>query len=203
MSRNWLSLSAAFFLLTLNLPAVADTARPVVHMQTSMGEIVLELDAAKAPRSVENFIRYVREGFYDGTIYHRVIDGFMIQGGGFSQDYQRKDTHEPIRNEADNGLLNKRGTIAMARTNDPHSATAQFFINIADNRFLNHSSQTPRGWGYTVFGQVINGMDTVDRIRRTPTGAGGPFPKDVPATSIVIEKVTVEQVNINPSEKPL
>ncbi|MCP4040718.1 MAG: peptidyl-prolyl cis-trans isomerase [Gammaproteobacteria bacterium] len=203
MSRNWLSLSAAFFLLTLNLPAVADTARPVVHMQTSMGEIVLELDAAKAPRSVENFIRYVREGFYDGTIYHRVIDGFMIQGGGFSQDYQRKDTHEPIGNEADNGLLNKRGTIAMARTNDPHSATAQFFINIADNRFLNHSSQTPRGWGYTVFGQVINGMDTVDRIRRTPTGAGGPFPKDVPATAIVIEKVTVEQVNINPSEKPL
>ncbi len=192
MSRNWLSLSAAFFLLTLNWPAIADTARPVVHMQTSMGEIVLELDAVKAPQSVENFIRYVREGFYDGTVYHRVIDGFMIQGGGFTQDYQRKDTHEPVRNEADNGLLNKRGTIAMARTNDPHSATAQFFINIADNRFLNHSSQTPRGWGYAVFGRVTNGMDTVDRIRRTPTGAGGPFPGDVPATAIVIEKVTIK-----------
>ncbi len=192
MLKKWLSPFAMLLVLSIPFSTGADSTRTVVHMHTSMGEVVLELDAEKAPKTVKNFLRYAREGFYNGTIFHRVIDGFMIQGGGFTHDYQRKDTHEPIRNEADNGLANKRGTIAMARTGDPHSATAQFFINVTDSDFLNHRSPTPQGWGYTVFGHVTKGMDTVDRIRKSPTGAAGPFPRDAPATTIVIEKVTVE-----------
>ncbi len=162
----------------------------MIKMHTNYGVITLELDAAKAPVTVENFLAYAREGFYDGTIFHRVINGFMIQGGGMMPDMMQKATHAPIKNEADNGLKNDRGTIAMARTNDPHSATAQFFINVKDNSFLNHSSPTPSGWGYCVFGKVTDGMDVVDKIKGVRTGNKG-FHQDVPLESVVIEKVEV------------
>ncbi len=183
-------------LLLLALPggaALGSESGPRVTIQTNLGDIVVALDRERAPATVENFLRYVKEGFYDGTIFHRVIDGFMIQGGGFTRDFQRKETHPPIRNEADNGLRNRRGTIAMARTSNPHSATAQFFINVADNSFLDHTRPTPNGWGYAVFGKVVEGMDVVDRIRKTPTGAGGPFPRDVPRSEIVIRKMVLQQ----------
>ncbi len=169
---------------------VADT-HPRVLMETSLGNIVLELDRAKAPKSVENFIKYVQDGFYDGTIFHRVISNFMAQGGGFTPDYAQKTTRAPINNEADNGLSNMRGTVAMARTGDPHSATAQFFINTVDNDFLNHSAPNPRGWGYAVFGKVVEGMDVVDKIRAVSTGSGGPFPGDVPKVAVVIKKASL------------
>ncbi|GAB4301259.1 MAG: peptidylprolyl isomerase [Thiohalomonadaceae bacterium] len=162
----------------------------MIKMHTSMGVITLELDAAKAPVTVANFERYAREGFYDGTIFHRVIDGFMIQGGGLDRGMINKPTHEPIKNEADNGLRNERGTIAMARTNDPHSATAQFFINVKDNGFLNHRAPSGDGWGYCVFGKVIDGMDVVDRIKGVATGRVS-FHQDVPIEPIVIEKVEI------------
>jgi cyclophilin family peptidyl-prolyl cis-trans isomerase len=142
---------------------------------------------------VENFLTYVREGHYDGTIFHRVIKNFMVQGGGYSVDYEQKPTHAPIPIEADNGLHNDRGTIAMARTSDPNSATAQFFINVVDNGFLNFKSKTHQGWGYAVFGKVIEGMDVVDEIRALPTGSEGPFSSDVPKTPVVIEKASVEE----------
>lgn len=164
---------------------------PRVRIQTNMGDIVLELNKAKAPVSVENFLSYVNEGYYNGTIFHRVIDGFMIQGGGFTEDLQRKNAKAPIKNEANNGLKNNRGTVAMARTNDPNSATAQFFVNVVNNDFLNYRSATTRGWGYAVFGQVVEGMDVVDKIRKTPTGPSGPFRKDVPKTTVVIQSATV------------
>jgi peptidyl-prolyl cis-trans isomerase B (cyclophilin B) len=180
-------------LLALSLgQANADDQHPRVRLSTTFGDIVLELDLEKAPKSVENFLSYVQEGYYDGTIFHRVIDGFMAQGGGFTQDFQKKPTHAPIANEADNGLKNLNGTIAMARTNDPQSATAQFFINVADNGFLDYQSPTPRGWGYAVFGKVVEGMDVVDKIRRSPTGSGGPFRSDVPRTTIVIERASLD-----------
>ena len=172
--------------------ASADDQHPRVRMVTSLGDIVLELNREKAPKSVENFLSYVQENYYDATIFHRVIDGFMIQGGGFTQDFQKKQTHSPIENEANNGLKNLNGTVAMARTNDPHSATAQFFINVADNGFLDHRSPSPRGWGYAVFGKVVEGMDVVDKIRHSRTGSGGPFPKDVPQTTIMIERVSLD-----------
>jgi len=172
-------------------PALQAAEHPRVKVDTSLGSFVLELYPEKAPKTVANFLRYVRDGFYDGTIFHRVIDGFMIQGGGFTPDYQRKPTRAPIPNEADNGLKNTRGTIAMARTMDPHSATAQFFINVKDNPFLDHTSPTPRGWGYAVFGKVVEGMDVVDKIKRVDTGPGGPFPKDAPREPVIIEKMTV------------
>ncbi len=159
-------------------------------LHTSHGIITLELDAAKAPNTVANFERYAREGFYDSTIFHRVIDGFMIQGGGLTANMVNKPTHEPIKNEADNGLKNDRGTIAMARTGDPHSATAQFFINVADNGFLNHRAPTQDGWGYCVFGKVVEGMDVVDRIKGVATSNAG-FHQDVPAEPVVIEKVEI------------
>lgn len=162
----------------------------MIRMQTNHGTIALELDAAKAPGTVANFLAYAGEGFYDGTLFHRVIDGFMIQGGGFAPEMKRKATRPPIENEAGNGLRNNRGTIAMARTSDPHSATSQFFINVVDNDFLNHSSPTPSGWGYCVFGRVVNGMDIVDRIRGLPTGARF-GQQDVPLADVVIEKVEV------------
>lgn len=166
-------------------------ASPRVSIQTSEGGIELELDRRKAPETVDNFLRYVREGFYEGTIFHRVIQDFMIQGGGFTRTFGRKPTHAPIRNEADNGLKNLRGSVAMARTADPHSATAQFFINTVDNAFLNHRDRSPRGWGYTVFGRVVEGMDTVDRIEGIPTGSGGPFRRDVPSRPVVIEQISI------------
>ncbi len=161
-----------------------------VTVTTNMGNITIVLDAAKAPVTVKNFLRYVDEGYYEGTTFHRVIPDFMVQGGGFDKNYDKKPTHDTIMNEADNGLKNNRGTIAMARTNAPHSASAQFFINVKDNDFLNHTAKNSRGWGYTVFGEVIKGMKIVDQIQHVRTGRGGPFPTDVPKKMIVIEKVT-------------
>ena len=169
----------------------AGDAHPRILMETSMGNIVLELDRAKAPKSVDNFVKYVQDGFYDGTIFHRVIKDFMAQGGGFTPDFAQKSVRAPVSNEADNGLKNVRGSIAMARTNDPHSATAQFFINTVDNDFLNFSAPTSRGWGYTVFGKVVEGMDVIDKIRSTPTGSGGSFPTDVPKTTVLIKKASM------------
>lgn len=193
---NRLALRCVLFtcaLLAVSLgQANADELHPRVRLSTTFGDIVLELDREKAPKSVENFLSYVQEGYYDGTIFHRVIDGFMAQGGGFTQDFQKKPTHAPIENEANNGLKNLTGTIAMARTNDPQSATAQFFINVVDNGFLDYQSPTPRGWGYAVFGKVVEGMDVVDKIRHSPTGSGGPFRSDVPRTPIVIEHASLD-----------
>ncbi|MEJ2140769.1 MAG: peptidylprolyl isomerase [Gammaproteobacteria bacterium] len=186
--KQLISLFAIASLLSFNL-AVAEPVK--VKMETSQGDIVLELYPEKAPKTVANFLKYVEDGFYNGTIFHRVIDGFMIQGGGFDQKYMRKETRPPVINEATNGLKNDLGTIAMARTMDPHSATAQFFINVKNNDFLNHTSKTPRGWGYTVFGKVVKGMDSVDKIRKTPTGRGGPFPTDVPQKMITINSMSV------------
>jgi len=161
-----------------------------VKLQTSMGDIVIQLDTEKAPISSQNFVDYVNEGYYDGTIFHRVIPGFMAQGGGFTTDFEQKETRAPIKNEADNGLLNLRASVAMARTPDPDSATSQFFINYADSSFLNHTSPTPQGWGYAVFGRVIEGMDVVDAMAKAPTGSRGPH-QNVPLTDIVIEKAKV------------
>ncbi|WAR45438.1 peptidylprolyl isomerase [Methylomonas rapida] len=161
-----------------------------VKMTTSLGTIVIELDNAKAPVSAANFADYVKSGFYDGTIFHRVIPGFMAQGGGFDTSFNQKTTKAPIKNEADNGLKNDRGTLAMARTNDPNSATAQFFINYKDNGFLNHTSPTPSGWGYAVFGKVVEGMEVVDEMAKQPTGNRG-MHQDVPKTDIIIEKAEI------------
>ena len=163
---------------------------PRVKLSTSAGDIVIELDAANAPKSTENFIAYVRDGFYDNTIFHRVIDGFMIQGGGFEPGMKQKPTRDPIENEANNGLKNDKYTIAMARTNDPHSATAQFFINVANNDFLNHTAPTSQGWGYAVFGKVVEGENVVDKIRGVKTGNAG-FHQNVPTEDVVIDKATV------------
>lgn len=163
----------------------------MIRMQTNKGVIELELDDQKAPETVKNFLEYVQAGFYDGTIFHRVIDGFMVQGGGLEPGMKEKrDTRAPVKNEADNGLKNERGTVAMARTNDPHSATAQFFINVVDNGFLNYRSATPDGWGYCVFGRVTNGMDVVDVIKGVATTNKGYY-QDVPADDVIIEKVEV------------
>ena len=162
----------------------------MIRMQTNHGTIVLELDAQKAPKTVANFLAYAKEGFYDGTIFHRVIAGFMIQGGGFSPGMKQKPTRAPIENEAVNGLRNNRGTIAMARTNDPHSASSQFFINLVDSDFLNFTAPTPRGWGYCVFGCVVEGMDVVDKIKATATGSRAGH-QDVPVDDVVIERVEV------------
>nr|WP_026610618.1 peptidylprolyl isomerase [Methylocaldum szegediense] len=164
---------------------------PQVKLETNLGDIILKLDSTKAPVTVENFLTYVCEGHYDGTIFHRVIPNFMAQGGGYTEDFKRKPTHKAIKNEADNGLKNKRGTIAMARTSDPHSATSQFFINFVDNAFLDYKSSTPQGWGYAVFGEVTEGMDVVDKMATIPTGPGGPMASDVPTTPIILEKATV------------
>ncbi|MBU3720483.1 MAG: peptidyl-prolyl cis-trans isomerase [Burkholderiaceae bacterium] len=161
-----------------------------VVLTTSMGAFTLELDAKKAPKTVENFIAYVKSGHYDGTIFHRVMDNFMIQGGGFTDKMVQKPTKAAIKNEADNGLKNDRYTVAMARTSDPHSATAQFFINVADNEFLNFSSPTERGWGYTVFGKVTAGTDVIDKIKKVKTGNSG-FHQNVPQEPITILKAEV------------
>ncbi len=170
----------------------ADAAEaPRVRLTTSAGDIVLELDPDKAPKSVENFLGYVRGGFYEGTIFHRVISNFMIQGGGFTRDFDKKTTQAPILNEADNGLKNDRGAIAMARTGDPHSATSQFFINVQDNPNLNHTQKSQRGWGYTVFGRVVEGMEVVDRIRAVPTTNYGYY-RNVPVEPVVIQSAVVE-----------
>lgn len=161
-----------------------------VELTTNVGRIVLELNDAEAPKTAENFLSYVRAGHYDGTIFHRVINDFMVQGGGFTADMKQKPTQAPIQNEADNGLKNTEYTVAMARTGDPHSATAQFFINVSDNDFLNHTSKDMRGWGYAVFGRVTEGQDVVDRMKAVRTGTKGGH-QDVPSETLVIESATV------------
>ena len=169
----------------------AVAAEPQVDIKTSHGSIRLELNASKAPRTVANFLQYVRDGHYDGTIFHRVIDNFMIQGGGFDTGYRQKTTREPIENEAANGLKNDLGTVAMARTSAPHSASAQFFINLKNNDFLNYTSPDQRGYGYAVFGKVVSGMDTVMKIAKLRTGRGGPLSSDAPQEMVTIEKVSI------------
>lgn len=165
---------------------------PHVVLETSKGTMVVELFAEEAPKTVENFLAYVEAGFYDGTVFHRVIPGFMVQGGGFTADLQKKDTRAPIQNEADNGLKNKRGTLAMARTNDPHSATAQFFINSVDNSFLDHTAKDPRGWGYAVFGQVVEGLEVVDAISGVATGNRRGM-QNVPTEAVTITSAKVKE----------
>ncbi|WP_147818746.1 peptidylprolyl isomerase [Salidesulfovibrio onnuriiensis] len=162
----------------------------MIKLETTMGDIVLELNEEKAPKSAANFQQYVEEGFYDGTIFHRVIDGFMVQGGGMIEDMSQKTTRDPIENEANNGLKNDKYTVAMARTMDPHSATAQFFINVQDNGFLNFSAETSQGWGYAVFGKVVEGTEVVDKIKAVETGNHG-FHENVPLEPIVITKASV------------
>ncbi|HEY8119337.1 MAG TPA: peptidylprolyl isomerase [Methylophilaceae bacterium] len=167
--------------------SLAAWAQPTVQIKTNQGIIVVELNSEKAPNTVANFLQYVKDDFYSGTIFHRVISGFMIQGGGITKDFQEKPTRAPIKNEADNGLTNSLGTIAMARTGDPHSATAQFFINVANNQALNYTDKSERGWGYTVFGKVVKGLDVVQKISHVQTDGG-----DVPLQAVVIESVTVQ-----------
>jgi len=159
----------------------------MVKLHTNHGVITLELDEKRAPDTVANFLQYVKSGFFDNTVFHRVIDGFMIQGGGFEPGMKQKPTKAPIKNEATNGLKNDQYTVAMARTSDPHSATAQFFINVGDNAFLNHTAQSPQGWGYAVFGKVVEGKDVVDKIKKVKTGSRG-MHQDVPADDVVIER---------------
>lgn len=169
----------------------AVAAEPQVDIKTSHGTIRLELNASKAPKTVANFLQYVRDGHFDGTIFHRVIDNFMIQGGGFDKSYSQKKTRDPIENEAANGLKNDLGTVAMARTSAPHSASAQFFINLKNNDFLNYTAPDQRGYGYAVFGKVVSGMDTVMKIAKLRTGRGGPFPTDAPQEMVTIEAVSI------------
>lgn len=186
----------SIFLLALILATPSYSAErnasvdPMVKLETNMGDIVLKLDARKAPNTVANFIQYVKSGHYDGTIFHRVIKGFMIQGGGMTPELKEKSARAPIRNEANNGLRNKKYTIAMARTTEPHSASAQFFINTKDNDFLDFKSETPEGWGYAVFGKVISGFETVDKIESVLTGSRGRY-DDVPQTPVVIKKAVI------------
>lgn len=175
---------------TLSTQGDSMSSNPHVRLKTNHGDMLIELNAEKAPKTVENFLTYVREGFYDNTIFHRVIPNFMVQGGGFEADMNQKETHATIENEADNGLKNNRYTLAMARTSDPHSATAQFFINAADNDFLNFTAPTSNGWGYAVFGEVIEGTDVVEKIKAVQTGNKG-FHQDVPVDDVVIENATV------------
>ena len=190
-SRAATFLSAVSLLLASIGVATANSGDKVmVEMHTSKGLITMELDAEKAPVTVANFIEYVKSGHFDGTIFHRVIPGFVIQGGGLESGMKEKPTQAPIENEADNGLKNVTGSICMARTNDPHSATSQFFINLKDNQFLDHSEKSPQGWGYAVFGQVTDGMDVVEAIAAVQTGNAGGH-QDVPVEDIVVEKVTI------------
>ena len=176
--------------VALAFAALSTQAAPSVEMQTSMGTIVIELDGDKAPLTVKNFLQYTNDGFYNGTVFHRVIEGFMIQGGGFTKDMGEKPTGAQIPNEAKNGLKNQRGTIAMARRAEPHSATAQFFINIADNDFLNFKMPNANGWGYCVFGKVVEGSDVVDKIKGVKTGSSG-FHQDVPKEDVIIERAEI------------
>lgn len=179
----------ALFLSLTAHAANLQATHPLVEIKTNLGNVILELYPDKAPKTVDNFLRYVKDGYYTGTVFHRVIPGFMIQGGGFDKAFNQKPARQPIENEAANGLKNEIGTVAMARTSDPHSATAQFFINVANNTFLNHTVPTLQGYGYTVFGKVIEGMDVVNRIATAPTGAAGPFPSDVPNVAVIIEEI--------------
>ena len=191
--RNLLLLAAGLVFGAAQVQA----ANPQVDLDTSAGKIRIELYPDAAPKTVENFLTYVKAKQYDGTQFHRVIPGFMVQGGGFTSDFQQKPTRPPVQNEAEQsskaGLLNVPGTVAMARTGDPHSATAQFFINVADNKSLNFKEASPQGYGYTVFGKVIQGMDVVNKIATTPRGAGGPFPSDVPLERVMLKTASVVQ----------
>jgi cyclophilin family peptidyl-prolyl cis-trans isomerase len=193
LRRIPLLLAAAFFLAAAHVRA----ANPQVDLDTSAGKIRIELYPDAAPKTVENFLTYVKAKQYDNTQFHRVIPGFMVQGGGFTADFQQKPTRAPVQNEAEQsskaGLLNVPGTVAMARTGDPHSATTQFFINVADNKFLNFKDASQQGYGYTVFGKVVQGMDVVNKIAAAPTGAGGPFPKDVPLERVMLKTATIVQ----------
>ena len=193
------ALCAAFIAFALTAPALAASSTPNqgtsmsaprVKLQTNHGDMIIELNAEKAPETVENFLTYVKDGFYDGTIFHRVISNFMSQGGGFDVDMKQKETRATVSNEADNGLKNDKYTLAMARTNDPHSATAQFFINASNNDFLNFTAPTPNGWGYTVFGAVVEGTEVADKIQTVKTGTKG-FHQDVPVDNVIIEKATI------------
>jgi peptidyl-prolyl cis-trans isomerase B (cyclophilin B) len=191
-----LKLTRLFILTTAAVvPAGALAADPQVDLRTSAGTIRIELYPAKAPKTVENFLQYVKDGHYNGTVFHRVIDGFMVQGGGFDSSFKQKATRKPIANEAkaaiSAGLKNEVGTLAMARTSDPDSATAQFFINVNDNAFLNSGDPKGDGVGYAVFGKVVSGMDVVTKIAKTPTGSGGPFQRDVPRPVVVIEQASI------------
>lgn len=180
-----------FLLLGSVLLSLTAHAAPTVEVQTSLGKIVLELNSEKAPKTVQNFVQYAKDGFYNGTIFHRVMEGFMIQGGGFDKDMTPKPTNAPIANEATNGLKNLRGTIAMARRNDPHSASSQFFINHQDNTMLDYSGpQSGQSWGYAVFGKVTQGMDVVDKIAKVPTGNHG-MHQNVPLTPVLIQSVKI------------
>ncbi len=189
-----LALTASLFIfiiiVTAGATVLAEGGKVLVKLETSMGDITLELDEAKAPITVANFVQYVKDGHYDGVVFHRVIDNFMIQGGGFDTDMKEKPTRESIQNEADNGLQNDKYTVAMARTPDPHSASAQFFINVKDNQFLNHKSKSADGWGYAVFGSVVEGQDVVDKIKAVTTTSKGMY-QDVPAEPVTIVKATV------------
>lgn len=193
MNLKTIFIAITLVLFTVGAAFAGQNAPPQVQMDTSKGVVIIELDAKAAPVTVENFIAYVKSGFYDGTIFHRVIKNFMIQGGGFSKDMKQKNTQKPIQNEANNGLKNSTGTIAMARTSAPHSATSQFFINVKDNGMLNHSAKTARGWGYCVFGKVIKGMDVIHAIENVPTGMKSGH-GDVPIAPIEIKKIVL----INP-----
>lgn len=189
--KRWLA-AMVLILALMVFPGVslAADAAPRVKLTTTQGDITLELDRAAAPETVDNFLAYVRDGYYDGTIFHRVIPGFMIQGGGFGTDMTRKSTRPPIANEADNGLSNRTGTVAMARTSDPHSAGAQFFINVKDNGFLDHRGKTTQGWGYCVFGKVVQGMDVVRAIEMVPTTSQAGM-QDVPKAPVIIERAAL------------
>ena len=193
MLRRPFLIAVTAFAMSSALPALA--ANPQVEFDTTAGKIRVELYPDAAPKTVANFLDYVKAKHYDGTQFHRVIGGFMIQGGGFTPDFKQKPTKPPIAIESEQsskaGLLNVPGTLAMARTSDPNSATAQFFINVADNKFLNFREPTMQGYGYTVFGKVVSGMDVVDKIAKAPTGAGGPFPKDVPTEPVIIKQAVI------------
>jgi cyclophilin family peptidyl-prolyl cis-trans isomerase len=188
--------------LALVVSTHAGAATPQVEIKTSLGDIVVELDPARAPLTVENFLQYVKARHYDGTLFHRVMPGFMIQGGGFTPDFNEKPTGKPVRNEASNGVPNTVGTIAMARTPDPHSATAQFFINVADNRMLNFRFPTFEGYGYAVFGKVVTGMDVVNRIVKVPTGPGPAPHQNVPVKPVIIKSIRVVESAGKSAVKP-
>ena len=187
---------ALSFLMCFVLTAQAQSTNPQVKFVTSAGEFIVEVYPDKTPKTAENFLSYVRDGHYNGTLFHRVINNFMVQGGGYDTKYNEKNTRPPIKHEgaeakANGGLRNTVGTLSMTRTNNPHSSSAQFFINVKDNDFLDHQSTTSQGWGYVAFGKVISGMDVINRIKALPTGPGGPFPTDVPQTPVVIQSATL------------
>ena len=200
MTKRKFLLTTIWLWLTLSCTALAAEFPPLVKLETDMGNIVVELNPKAAPITVKNFLDYVSSGFYEGTTFHRVIKSFMIQGGGFTADFQRKKTKAPIENEADNGLTNKRGTISMARTSDPHSATSQFFINVVDNHSLDYRSKTSHGWGYCVFGEVIKGLTVVSKIENTPTTTRNSL-QDVPEEPIRILKASIIDPNAKKNKK--